>query len=412
MPFRPKSNAGLATTAGHWSSKIKSALVNSKQKRKQATTLSLVAVAVLALYLLTGLLYGRGSNSKQYPAVHGYYLNEIPSRSPLIYPSIEHRPVLKELGVKGLFVLRIDFDKKKAFVFKSEDKPMTEKEKKELDDQNKLVKRSFLDHGKLVYRKNTQQPEVVVVTLVDFANYELESLIKIVQNRVDYAQEHSYGVYVRWAQEFIPAVEKQTVEESYEHFKPLVMRAAMHAFPQAKYFWFIDQDALIMRMDLSLQQHLLDPKILDLAVLKNVPVVKDSNIRTYKHFAAEDARVIIPQTSDGQLDSSSFVLTADVYGKAFTDYLGDPLVRNYPWSHFSACLGHVLQWHPSLLAKTALVVPKTIASVYDPSKNADQKLEADTTHYTEGDLVVSFRGCKERGSCEADIAAFYEKIKK
>lgn len=115
------------------------------------------------------------------------------------------------------------------------------------------MKHSFLDHGKLVYRKSNDAPEVVVVTLIDFENYELETIIQIVQNRVDYAQKHQYGVYIRWIQEFLPVLENQNLAESYEFIKPLVIRAAMHAFPTAKYIHFVDQDALLMNLDLSLQ---------------------------------------------------------------------------------------------------------------------------------------------------------------
>ncbi|CAR23954.1 putative alpha-1,6-mannosyltransferase MNN11 [Lachancea thermotolerans] len=392
------------------SMQFKNVFVDSKKRRKQAFTLSVFVGIALVLYLVSGL-FGRGRPTvNKYPPVHGHYINEIATTKPLIFPAVENAAQLKEMNMRSLHILRIDMDGNKKYVLKETDQPITEKERKQMTDPHEIIKRDYLDHGKLVFRKGTDSPEVVIVTLVDFDNYDPQTLIKVVQNRVNYAQRHRYGVYVRWAQEFIPLLEKQNLKESYEYLKPMIMRAAFHAFPRAKYFWFLDQDALIMRMDLSLQNHLLDPKILQLAILKNVPVVKDSNIKTYNHFLPGNAEIIFPQTNGGYLDSSSFIAASGMYSKAMFDYLSDPLVRDFPWQNFAHCVSHALQWHPSILAKTALIVPKTIASVYDPAKKADEKPGVDAFHYTAGDLVASFYGCKDRGSCIKDIDTFYDKV--
>lgn len=302
-------------------------------------------------------------------------------------------------------------DGNSEYVLKAADPPMTEDEAKELmkTNQKKFVKRSFSDHGRLVYRRQENHPEVVIVTLIDFENYSLKHSVRAVQNRVDYAQSHGYGVYIRWAQEFLPLVQKQNVAESYDFIKTLALRAAINSFPYAKYFWFFDHNGLIMKFDISLQEHLLDPKILELATLKSVPVTGNSNIKTYKHFDTKSAKIIIPKTANGDLDTSSFVVTPSLQGKAFLDYLNDPLVRNYPWpSNLSGAIGHLLQWHPKILQRTAIVVPKTIATVFDPSgKSAED--DNSRFSYVDGDFVVSLSGCELRNSCEQDLETFYSK---
>lgn len=293
--------------------------------------------------------------------------------------------------------------------------------RKKTTDQVLLVKRSFLDHGKLVYRKTNDAPKVVVVTLIDFENYDMETVIRIVQNRVDYAQKHQYGVYVRWIQEFLPVLENQNLDQSYDFIKPLMIRAAMHAFPTAKYIHFVDQDALLMNLDLSLQKYLLDPKILDLALLRNVPVVANSNIKTYNHFELNSAKIIIPHDTDGNIDTYSFVVANDFHGQALVDYLNDPLLRNFPWEtkgdKFGYAIGHLLQWHPTLLGKTAIVIPKVLASQHDASLDSEDEAgngasSGDAYHYNEGDLAASFKGCRSRGTCASEIRNMYEKIKK
>lgn len=411
MAFKLKHKSARGGSMRGWPAKFRNFFMDSKRRRKQVFTLFSLGGLVFLLYILGGL-FGRSHTSKAAAPqkVHGYYLNDIQAKMPLIFPKVQDAPILKELKIKGLFILRIDVNKVGRYVLKESEPPMTEKEKAEITDSKALAKRMFLDHGKMVYRKPTDYPEVVIVTLIDFDYYDQQSLLKIVQNRVNYAVRHKYGVYVRWAQEFIPAVQKQNVKDSYDSFKPLIMRAAIYAFPQAKYFWFLDQDALIAQKDISLQSHLLNSEMLDASILRSVPVVAKSNIKTYEHLPVENIDIIYPQTNDGEIDTSSFIVTPSVYSKAFLDYSGDPLVRGFDWNSDSHCIGHILQWHPTLLARTALVVPKTIASVFDPTQSTNKKLDAQTLHYTDGDLVVSFSGCRERGSCAQDVGTFYEHI--
>ncbi|SCU97011.1 LADA_0H03950g1_1 [Lachancea dasiensis] len=414
MALRPKRKVGVEPRSfvQRAVDNIKMVLVDSKRKRSQAFTFGCVAAVLTILYVLQAFVFQKSHYAHFLPQTHGHYLTEITTSRPLIFPAIENAPILKDLNLRGLHTLRIDIDGNKKYILKEDHQPTSDKEMKEITDNVEVVKRQYLDHGKMVFRKGSESPEIVVVTMIDYDNYDTTTLISVVQNRVDYAQRHRYGLYVRWAQEFIPTIEEQDLAKSYDYIKPLVIRAAMHAFPKAKYFWFLDQNALIMRTDLSLQNHLLDRKILDLAVMKNVPVIKDSNIKTYNHFVTEKAEIVLPRTNDGEIDASSFIVKSGMYGKAFLDYLGDQLIRGYNWPSLSASMAHALQWHPSFLAKTALVVPRTVASVFDPSKPVTENAAVDDFHYIEGDFVASFDGCKARKSCAEDVATFYQQVQK
>lgn len=378
----------------------------------QRRVVSLFVGIIVLLYFFSNPFSLRSVSRRPYPPVHGYYTNELQASSPLIFPHIEHAHVLKEIGIRGLYTVRTDVEGESSYVLKPDDKPLSDDEKKKTTDQILLVKKSFLDHGKLVYRKDTKFPEIVIVTLIDFENSDLETIVQVVQNRADYAQKHNYGMYVRWIQEFVPLLQNQNLQASHEYVKPLIMRAAIHAFPQAKYLFFVDQDSLIMKLGLSLEQHLLDPKILDMALLRNVPVTVGSNIKTYTHFQVDNTRIIIPQSPQGELDLTSFVVSTDLYGKAFLEFIADPIYINYSWENFAGSVAHMLQWHPQMMGKTALVVQKLIAAPYDASNNQNDESQQDAFHYTEGDLIVSLRGCRLRGSCASDISSFYSKVKK
>ncbi|SMN19422.1 similar to Saccharomyces cerevisiae YJL183W MNN11 Subunit of a Golgi mannosyltransferase complex that also contains Anp1p [Maudiozyma saulgeensis] len=365
----------------------------------------------LLLYVFSKFFNPRGNtSSNNYPAVHGLYMNELPASSRLIFPHVEHAIILKEIGIRGLYVFRADIDGTKQYVLKTDDKPLTDEEKKKTTDQVYLVKKSFLDHGKLVYRKKSDEPEIIIVTLVDFERYDLENIVKVVQNRVDYAQIHRYGVYVRWIQEFLPVMTNQDMDTNYDFYKPLIMRAALHAFPRAKKFLFIDQDSLIMNLNLSLKKHLLDKNILDLALLRDVPIKPGSNVRTYENIDFNTVSMVIPQDENGILDLSSFVVSNDYYSKAFLEFLMDPIVRDFGWQEsFPSVVAHVLQWHPQLLSKTAVVVPKVMASEFDDTISEE---DVDAFHYTEGDLVASFKGCRASGTCAKYINNMYARTKK
>lgn len=418
MALRPKSKLKhgskkkLTAFNVDFNELFKKAAIITQQRKKP---LSLLGGIVLLLFLFSSLFKLGTSSKKNYGPEHGYYTNEIPAKLPLIFPPYDHAPILKGIGFKSLYTYRTDVDGQSGYVWKPDDKPLTDEEKKKTTDQIVLVKQSFLDHGKLVFKKEIESPEIVIVTLIDFEVSEKETLQKIIQNRVDYAQKHNYGIYVRWIQEFIPMLQTQSLQGSYEAVKPLVMRAAMHAFPYAKQIFFLDHESLIMNLDLPLQQHLLEPKILELALLKNAPVTTGSNIKTYTHFKVENAKIIIPQSPNGYLDMSSFVVSTDIYGKAFLEFLMDPLFRKYEWESFSKAVAHILQWHPQMLGKTALVHQKLIAAPLNPnggnSEGDKPGEELDPYHYTEGDLVLSLKGCRLKGTCAAEISSFYEKVR-
>lgn len=344
------------------------------------------------------------------PPSHGYYINEIPAAHKLIFPHVEHTPVLKEIGIPGLYILRLEGESKR-YVFKNDDKPLSDEEKKQTTDQVLLVKRAFLDHGKLVYRKQQSEPEVVIVTLIDFENYELETIIKIVQNRVDYAQKHNYGLYVRWAQEFIPLVEEQNVLTSYQYIKPLVMRAAMHAFPGARHVMFVDQDTLFMNLSKSVSKDVFSPNPFEKYVKRNSPITETSQIRTYDNVRMEDARILIAQNEYSDLELDFFIISSDLYGKAFLEYLSDPLIRNFYDLDFTGIMAHTLEWHPRFLGRTVLVDPKIMGGKYKSYTEPNVPNEESDT-YQEGDWIVSFQGCHERKSCELDIAEMYAKVQK
>lgn len=411
MALKPKSNDRSRRTSNSWPlgiPPISNVKKSWKKRNVKNFIIPIMTLCLLLLYLFSGNFKTRIVAKPTYPSIHGIYLNEIPASSNLIFPQIEHADLLKEIGIRGLYTLRLEANGDKRYVLKPEEKPLSDEEKKKITSQTLLVKKSFLDHGKLVYRKGNG-PDTVVVTLVDFENYELETLVGIVQNRVDYAQKHNYGVYIRWIQEFIPLLENQNLNESGSFVRGLIMRAAMHAFPNAKRFIFIDDKSLITDFKLSVEANILNSNILDVATLRDTPLFPSSAIRTYSNIDFSKVSIILPHDRNNVISTSTFIISNDIYSKAFIEYINDPLIKNFEWDNLSHCIGHILQMHPQLLGKTAMVRSKLISSEYDPLFLKGDR--PDSIHYTEGDFIANFPFCKASNTCDKDITSLYNSLK-
>ncbi|KAL3235056.1 putative alpha-1,6-mannosyltransferase MNN11 [Nakaseomyces bracarensis] len=381
-----------------------------KSKKNRYTVVPMLVFFVMLLYVFMTLFMPSSSKSSiVYPGEHGEYVNELVSSSPLIFPHVEHAPVLKEIGIRGLYILRMELDGTKRFVLKPDDKPFTDDEKKKTTDQVLLVKKSFLDHGKLIFPKKNESPEFIIVTLVDFENYDRDTIVKIVQNRVDYAQKHRYGLYVRWAQEFITEMVNQDVNISYEYMKASIMRAAIHAFPYAKYFFFLDETSLVMNLDEPLQKLFFDNSIVE-KYAQNLPILQHYNGKNVPDRLDRKPDLIFAQRDNGILDLSAFAIANSLHGKLFLDYLNDPLVRDYKWDDIYTQYGHVLNWHKTLLQRTRLFNTKLFASPVNVGslKIVEGKIDGGSMGFSTGDFVASMQDCKQGMTCIADITKMYQ----
>ncbi|KAG7938062.1 uncharacterized protein OGAPODRAFT_75412 [Ogataea polymorpha] len=344
---------------------------------------------------------------------HGLYKHEIIVNSNYIFPPIEHAPLLRELTLDRLFKSKVSPDNpQEKLYYYSDDDDLNDlneiKDKSNSENPLDQSRKAFKEHGRIVFRPSGggKSPEIVIVTGVDFEQFEQGHLTKVVQNRVDYAHANGYGVYVRWIQEFIPTL--QEFHNDRKWAKLFILRAAMHAFPQAKYFWYLDENAYIMRHDIELYSYLLEPISLEPIILRDQPIVPPNGaIKTYKKTKPEDVRFVITQTKDG-LNTDSFILKNDIYGKGLLEFWTDPLMRKYP--SFVAddkdALMHILQWHPVILSKSAIVPGRTIASLH--SSNIAEEAD-DTSFYQEDDFVVNFKGCDVHHTCELLLDSYWKK---
>jgi len=107
------------------------------------------------------------------------------------------------------------------------------------------------------------------------------------------------------------------------------MRHALTKYPHSKYFWFLEENALIMNPDLTVETHVMNPKRLESLMIKDQSIVPpDSVIKTFSHLKGAQVDFVLTQDKDG-LAPGSFIIRRGDWAKFFLDTWFDPLYRSY-----------------------------------------------------------------------------------
>ncbi|OAX78517.1 hypothetical protein ACJ72_07176 [Emergomyces africanus] len=245
---------------------------------------------------------------------------------------------------------------------------------------------------------------IVIVTVLDEDKFSDKYIQRIKQNREDYAKRHGYTNFFASTREYLPYLDNAPRTWA---LVP-ALRHAHTLYPKASHFFHLSPHAVIMNPSLSLTSHILDKNRLESLMIKDKPVVPpDSVIKTYSHLAAKDVDFIISQDAEN-LCPGSFILRRTDWARYLLDAWFDPLYRNYNFAKAEThALDHIIQWHPTLLAKLALI-PQRILNSYTTESNS---LMPDSL-YNDGDFVVRFLGCddpKPKKACEEQMEIFWTK---
>ncbi|KAI3555310.1 galactosyl transferase GMA12/MNN10 family protein [Colletotrichum abscissum] len=246
-------------------------------------------------------------------------------------------------------------------------------------------------------RPPSGDPPAVIVTVLDEDNFSNKYLASIRDNRKQYAQLHGYEVM------FVKAGDYDLNGSPSSWNKVVSLRHAMTKFPEARWFWYLDQDAYIMDPETSLENLVLKSDRLDTLMARDHPVVPpDSIIKTFPHLKGDDIDFVVTQDREG-LSSSSFFIRNGDWAKFFIDTWFDPLYRSYNFQKAEGhALEHIVQWHPTILSKLAIVPQKTFNSY-----NRYDKGEI----YKDGHFVVRAAGCTNTGerACDEELSSFKTK---
>ncbi|KAG9248168.1 galactosyl transferase GMA12/MNN10 family-domain-containing protein [Calycina marina] len=233
-------------------------------------------------------------------------------------------------------------------------------------------------------------PPVVIVTVINTkAGYSKEYIADIKENRAEYARKRGYAT-------FFPTDTDYDLNESPSSWARVpAMRHAMTKFPHSTFFWFLDQNALIMNPFLAVEDDIMNPKLLEDMMIKDQSVVPpDSVIKTFSHIKGNTVDLVLTQDKEG-LAQTSFILRRGDWARFFLDTWFDPLYRSYNFQKADThALEHIVQWHPTILSKLTLIPQRTINAYYMSSPAVDGG------HYQAGDFLISFKGCEALLSSE------------
>lgn len=227
-------------------------------------------------------------------------------------------------------------------------------------------------------------PPVVIITVLDTDHYSKAYLDTIKQNRNDYAKKHDYATF------FPETTDYDLAGAPSSWSRVPAVRHALTKFPHSTWFWFLEQNSLIMNPAMTVESSILD-KVEGL-MLKNHPVVPpDSVIKTFPHLKSHQVDLIVTQDNTG-LAQGSFILRRGEWSKFFLDTWFDPLYRSYNFQKADAhALEHIVQWHPTILSKLVIIPQRTI-NAYIKGGPADE-----SGLYKDGDFVIRFVGCETGG---------------
>lgn len=103
----------------------------------------------------------------------------------------------------------------------------------------------------------------------------------------------------------------------------------MAKYPNARFFWYLDQNSLIMNPSLKVEDYVMSARKLESNMIKDLPVVPpDSIIKTFSHLKGDDVSFVLTQDKEG-LSSGSFMIRNGDWAEFFLDTWFDPLYRSY-----------------------------------------------------------------------------------
>lgn len=283
-------------------------------------------------------------------------------------------------------------------------------------------------------------PNVVVVTTIDpeVEEEEPQLIENIKANRLEYAAKHGYAT-------FFPSTEhyrKYMGDSPSSWARVPATRHALANFTHTPLFFHVDYKTIIMNMDVSIEQHIMDRKTLERNMLVDVPVIPpDSVIKTFGGIPGDKIDLVIAQDSDG-LMPNAFILRRCEWAKFLLDAWFDPMYQSYNFQkaerhaleHIIQCamfnyfrvtnftgqedfrLSHVvfpestddLRWHGTILAHIALV-PQKVLTTYTEK---DTKWAAPDGLYKDGDFTVFFGDCDNNSdrSCAQEMKPYFAKL--
>ena len=232
----------------------------------------------------------------------------------------------------------------------------------------------------------------------------------ILSARRAYAAYHGYGFW------YFDLAEHPYIPSNHGYMtKVYALRKAFDMYPNAEWFWWLDDDAILMNPNVDMFAHVLGPHALESKLLSNINyryylapqnmADKCARHRTLANYTGRSDEVHLVIGMDGAgFNCGSFAIRNNAWSKDFVNaWLDAELVKLYQ-QYDQTILAHLLCENDAKWRDHMGVVPlRTINSV--PYGDQSEK-------YEDGDLVVHFPGClvvsyPDCDNCSECFAKYY-----
>ena len=188
---------------------------------------------------------------------------------------------------------------------------------------------------------------------------------------------------------------------------PIIQDAHIR-YPQAKWFWWLDFDAIIVNGSLDIYDHVLSSKAITQNLLfdKDIPRVGggSSGFRTPAVMKPEDVNMLISFDNWG-MNTGSFLMRRCGWTDMVLEIWADPVAVEKDWIFFDQDGWVHLYQHNEFVRKYTGVVKQRSFNGYAKSNPLGAQWQS-------GDYVVHFAGCgsvKNMTNCRNNWQSYWEK---
>ncbi|CAF9923710.1 MAG: hypothetical protein GOMPHAMPRED_003428 [Gomphillus americanus] len=265
-------------------------------------------------------------------------------------------------------------------------------DKLSLLEQDKTLSKSGLKRGELV---------MIVASSGNGGYLGVPGVREMVyENRMSYAD--------RWGHEFMWAnMSRYNFSKTAWNKIPIIQDAHIR-YPQAKWFWWLDFDAIIVNGSLDIYDHVLSSKAIAQNLLfdKDIPRVGggSSGFRTPAVMKPEDVNMLISFDNWG-MNTGSFLMRRCGWTDMVLEIWADPVAVEKDWIFFDQDGWVHLYQHNEFVRKYTGVVKQRSFNGYAKSNPLGAQWQS-------GDYVVHFAGCgsvKNMTNCRNNWQSYWEK---
>ncbi|OLL24524.1 putative alpha-1,2-galactosyltransferase gmh1 [Neolecta irregularis DAH-3] len=216
---------------------------------------------------------------------------------------------------------------------------------------------------------------------------DIEGLLeKVIKDRTSYAKRHGYGFFYTNTNRYNAGDMHPT------WLKSKAISEAMTTFPNAAWFWWLDQDAIIMTPNLSIEAELLNPKILSQKLLSHEKYIRKGLPDSFSPdvYDLDKVDLICSQDHNG-INAGSILIRRSSWTDIVLDLWNNPdLKQATGFGKEQDLIRDLLVRHDTFRNHAGIVQQRLINAYYEGGDNMK---------WQEGDLVVHFAGCWVNKKC-------------